>query len=244
MFKIGLCIIFLYVPFLAVAEPVKETLPGSGQYFKSALIISYTKTSDVSFHGQYLEADPIYFYTDQDTSKSKHDTMDIVFGGLISIGKDYGNWRAEIEYAYRYRTDLKGDLGLPKAELHYKGNISGHINIDINSQSLAVNFLYELPVIGKFTPFTGFGLGYVEHKASGWNRYRGSYLPAKDSTGGMLWQVHVGFEYQWQGPWSAQFSFQYVDLNKLQYATKEQQTIYYIDDIISIDLLLSLRYQF
>jgi opacity protein-like surface antigen len=80
---------------------------------------------------------------------------DIGWGGAIAFGRQFGNFRAELEYAYQ-GTDLEDREILDGDVLYSLGG-------DIKVTTVMANGYYEMPVFEAFSLYAMAGLGYAKY---------------------------------------------------------------------------------
>lgn len=82
---------------------------------------------------------------------------DTGFGGAIAFGREFGNFRAELEL---------GKQGADLEDLHRTGLYGGWANAfsgDIDITTVMVNGYYELPVVDAFSLYAMAGLGFAKY---------------------------------------------------------------------------------
>jgi len=82
---------------------------------------------------------------------------DTGFGGSLAFGREFGNFRAELEL---------GKQGADLEDLHRTGLYGGWANAfsgDIDITTVMVNGYYELPVVDAFSLYAMAGLGFAKY---------------------------------------------------------------------------------
>jgi opacity protein-like surface antigen len=69
-------------------------------------------------------------------------------GGSLALGRQFGDWRAEIEWAYDHWIDAQSYSVMTGGD----GLIIGSLNL---------NGYYDLPISGQLRPYIGAGVGYA-----------------------------------------------------------------------------------
>lgn len=133
---------------------------------KTTKRLAITALAPLLYAGAALSADPAGWYIGGDLGYSKTSTaewmlsngwapshptpFDSSWMGALKVGKDFGAWRGEVEYAHRSE-DAK-HFGPPPYDVD---NAKG----DITSNSLMLNVYYDLTTTNKATPYLGIGIG-------------------------------------------------------------------------------------
>ncbi len=132
---------------VAVVLASLSTSAGAGEWYSSvSLIAAYAEIDQIRSTGKPLG--PL-----NSTGRA-----DEVVGFGLALGHDWSKapWRTELEYIWRYRTDMNFNQLLPG------GRVNGFKN-DIRTQQLMANVYLDLPQGKRFHPYMGTGAGVVRH---------------------------------------------------------------------------------
>ena len=161
------------------------------------------------------------------------------FGG--AVGMNFKKWgapiRAEVEYTYRTDYSYAPNPNFINAAIPTKSTNR------LNTQTVMVNAFYDINTSTKWTPFVGGGLGIAINSANGTGSLlNGSF--ATDYTASrneLAWALGSGVNYAITDNWSADLSYRYVDLGKVDFGTERLGAS---GDASSHELLVGARYQF
>jgi opacity protein-like surface antigen len=115
----------------------------------------------------YIRADGSFAQYDrpQITEDHIYDLVDNRIGSNWSAGGGIGyyfnkNIRADLTYEHRFNADVSGSIIDPHATL------GGSRSFGLKSDLYLANLYYDFDSRGRFTPYVGAGLGWVDHKTS------------------------------------------------------------------------------
>jgi opacity protein-like surface antigen len=82
---------------------------------------------------------------------------DVGWGGALAVGRQFGQFRTELEAAYQ-------KASISKFDVNYGQGVVGHISGDLGVTTVMVNGYYEVPVADAFSVYgmVGLGAGYVD----------------------------------------------------------------------------------
>jgi len=136
-----------FLRLIAVILALASTSASAGEWYSS-----------VSFIAAYAELHQIRSIGKPLGPLNSTGRADEVVGFGLALGHDWSKspLRTELEYIWRYRTDMNFNQSLPG------GRINGFKN-DIRSQQLMANVYLDLPQGKRFHPYIGAGAGMVRH---------------------------------------------------------------------------------
>ena len=115
----------------------------------------------------YIRADGSYAQYDRPsiTEDHQYDLVNTNIGNNWSFGGGVGyyfnrNIRADLTYEHRFNADVSGAIADPNAPL------GGSRTFNLKSDLYLANLYYDFDSRGRFTPYVGAGLGWVDHKTS------------------------------------------------------------------------------
>ena len=99
------------------------------------------------------------------TEDHQFDLIDRSISNNWSVGGGIGyyfnkNIRADLTYEHRFNADVSGSIADPNATL------GGSRKFGLKSDLYLANLYYDFDSRGRFTPYVGAGLGWVDHKTS------------------------------------------------------------------------------
>ena len=134
---------------------------------------------------------------------------DVVGGIAASFNYSWRDWRTEIEYAWRARTDANGYL--------YSDSQSIGIRNNLQNQTLTANLRRYGPMFRGMTPYVAAGYGKVRHESVA------EYLDIDDKasleTGTRVqsqptWNAGAGMQITTSSGWLIDLGYRYVDLGR------------------------------
>ena len=112
----------------------------------------------------YIRADGSYAQYDRPsiTEDHQYDLVNSNIGSNWSFGGGVGyyfnnNIRMDLTYEHRFNADVSGTIADPHAPL------GGARNFSLKSDLYLANLYYDFDSRGRFTPYVGAGLGWVDH---------------------------------------------------------------------------------
>lgn len=166
--------------------------------FSARPLIGYAQFAD-----SYLIGDT------SDSTRVRTKKEDLVGGVAVSFNYTHGDWRAEMEYAWRFRTDANGYV--------YRDNQAVGIRNNLQNQSATANLRrYFSPAFG-VDPYVAVGMGTVRHHSAA------EYLQLGDSRAldtsnevqiQPTWNVGAGIEFTTRTGWIIDLGYRYVDMGE------------------------------
>ncbi len=144
---------------------------------------------------------------------------DAGFGGAIAVGRQFGNFRAELEFAYQ-GADLK--------------EIQGYdFDADYDLMTIMVNGYYEIPVTAGFSFYGMAGLGYAKYETD-LGVLGGGYPFEDGSDNAFAYKLGAGITYNFTEQWAADLGYEYLGVADTDVA----------DSINGHNVVLSVRFKF
>ena len=113
----------------------------------------------------YIRADGSYAHYDRPviTEDHQYDLVNNKIDGAWAFGGGVGyyfnkNIRGDLTYEHRFNADVSGEIVDPAATL------GGSRHFNLKSDLYLANLYYDFDSRGRFTPYLGAGLGWVDHK--------------------------------------------------------------------------------
>lgn len=162
---------------------------------------------------------------------------DTGFGGAIAVGRQFGNFRAEMEFAYQ-----GGDL--KEKGWWYDGGSLQANDGDYSLMTIMVNGYYEIPVTAGFSFYGMAGLGYAKYDVDGGDvtayDAAGNYLGDAGHSGidasdnAFAYKLGAGVTYNFSEQWAADLGYEYLGVADTDIA----------DSINGHNVVLSVRFKF
>jgi len=152
---------------------------------------------------------------------------DAGFGGAIAFGRQFGNFRAELEIA-KQGADLKDT-----AEANYYDDYT--IGGDLDVTTVMVNGYYELPVYDAFSVYAMAGLGYAKYDIDYKEKYQGvTFDTWGQSDNVFAYKLGAGVTYNFTEQMAADLGYEYLGVADTDMA----------DSINGHNVVASFRYKF
>jgi opacity protein-like surface antigen len=219
----------------AAPRPTPAPATDSGYGFKDGLYLAGTLFGTHSITENHE-------LTGASNLETRHEE-DQVAGNSLAIGYAWAD-----KLGHPIRTELEGGVRY-RFDLNYRATMAGTINgyaTNLATLYTMVNTYYDIDLDSKWTPYTGFGLGYAHHFADTERRAVGGALahPNRDETtktGNFSWALMGGVAYDWTPRWRGILGGRYINLGNVDVGPfSESDKI--TTDYWSMDLILGITY--
>lgn len=166
--------------------------------FSARPLIGYAQFAD-----SYLLGDTA------DSTRIRTKKEDLVGGVAASFNYSYGDWRAEFEYAWRYRTDANGYV--------YRDNQAVGIRNNLQNQSATANLRRYFSSRSGRSPYVSLGMGTVRHHSEAEFVQIGDSKALDANRDVQLqptWNIGAGIEFTTRSGWIIDLGYRYVDMGE------------------------------
>ena len=189
-------------------------------------LLSYAKFGSSHFEGAMGESTGTY--------SKKEDTF--IGGFAASVVRSWGPWRGELEYAWRYRTDINGRVEYADYTATARNNLQ--------NTSLTFNTYRSFGQSQSFKPYLMAGAGIVKHSSDTEVFYSDQMYPDehRDNLETQLtFHGGAGVEMQLDSGWTIDAGYRYADLGKASTAPFSHGISLTTGKLTNHDVILSLR---
>lgn len=142
-------------------------------------------------------------WTQQDLGPINEWDSDAGFGGAIALGKQFGQFRAELELAYQ------------GADLDDETAFGYDLGGDYNAKTVFVNGYYEIPVYDAFAVYAMAGLGVAQFDwnvdvPAGWDGPAGTY---GGSDNAFAYKAGLGMTYNFTDEIAGDLGYEYLGIS-------------------------------
>jgi len=161
---------------------------------------------------------------------------DVGFGGALAFGRQFNNFRAEVEIAKQV-ADLEDDT-----TLYSFGNASERIvDGEVDVTTIMINGYYEIPVVDAFSVYAMAGVGYAKYDVdatTAWFIGAAEYPGSRFSDGGsdnvFAYKAGVGMTYNFTDEIAGDLGYEYLGVADTDIA----------DSINGHNIVASVRFKF
>jgi opacity protein-like surface antigen len=159
----------------------------------------------------------------------------------VALGYDWSKkgmpFRSELEYSYRFRFDY---------DVRVSGGTDSDFENNVSTHSLMANFFYDFETGTRFTPFVGFGLGWVRNVADSEQTklFGGAKQTREVATDNFGWSLHAGVLWRLGRDWRVEGAYRYVDLGEINVGPFGDGAIVQTASYTSHDVILGVLYAF
>jgi len=214
----------------------------SGVYTSIKIGASYGKISEIETGGTL--SGPVFSFNDIE-SEGRGSLHDVVGGLSAALGNDFGRYRVEIEYNWRYRFDLNGNVGADSGP-----GRTATFSSDVETQSLMLNLFWDFDahhILAGYSlqPYLGAGVGVVVNKVDSWLLVFGTPSETNsNSEEDSIWMFTAGGTIDLSDRWLVDIAYRYMDLGEVHIGPFSGGAEISTSGQRSHDLTFGFRYRF
>ncbi|RDE18745.1 porin family protein [Motiliproteus coralliicola] len=223
-------------PALTVAEDSAGTA-----YTSIKLLGAYAQVKGIEAAGSL--SGPIFPSNDESDGK---DLEDLIGGITAAVGYDFGRYRLELEYGWRYRFDLNGNVGRADPGPGRTATFRSEVESQTLLLSLLWDFETDYSLLGyRLQPWAGIGVGVVKNKTDT-NLFNFGISKERDTNTekSTAWLLTAGSTVKLNERWSADIAYRYIDLGDVHIGPQSGGAEVSTSGMRSHDLTFGLIYRF
>jgi len=174
----------------------------------------------------WLSADVTAFDT-----VSKEVSSDVGFGGALAVGRQFGQFRAELELAHQ------------KTDFSYTDLDAGKISGDVSLSTVMANAYYEIPVADAFAVYGMAGLGYGKFSAKGEGFSDGAFRYDNDANV-IAYKIGAGVTYNFADNMAADLGYEYLGTSDPGTSINNRFDATAVKDVDGHNVVASFRFKF
>lgn len=179
--------------------------------------------------------DRSHFVGDIGLTPTRIKSEDFVLGLAASASRTWGSWRGELEYAWRYRTDLNGYLYYDDRELRIRSNVA--------NQTLSANLFRYFQASERFQAYATAGVGVVlSRSVADMSDDLNPEIVEENSHSEqhLTWNAGVGMTFDISRAWAVDVGYRYVHLSQATTPTFSNGLALSSGDVSGHEIALSL----
>jgi len=164
-------------------------------------------------------------------STTKEVSSDVGFGGALAVGRQFGQFRAELELAHQ------------KTDFSYTDVSFGKVSGDVSLSTVMANAYYEIPVADAFAVYGMAGVGYGKFSGNGTGFSDGAFRYDNDANV-IAYKIGAGVTYNFADNMAADLGYEYLGTTDPGTTTSSTNFNSTVKDVDSHNVVASFRFKF